>query len=256
MRWRCGRCVPGCSNCGVREQVQVMEAPLIALCLTPRPPSASFALALYVVAQAGCTQDTESKNAPRYVQAAIQTDASLCLQVEEASQTEDSTEWTLRQRPNTPADAHRLSTPLQHAPGAPAMVHMEASDLFELQPSNLFDARASGSTTSADECRKAQAPARVGAAAAAALGEGAIAIVLSLDLNLADVKDTAGFMEEVHADVVWAAGLDPSKVVVSHIFFPACVRLRVRVPTCQLACVETCKNVVCALAVWRWKAGM
>ena len=38
VRWRCGRCAPGCSNCGVREQVQVMEAPLIALCLTP-PPS-------------------------------------------------------------------------------------------------------------------------------------------------------------------------------------------------------------------------
>ncbi len=91
------------------------------------------------------------------------------------------------------------------------------------------------------------------AAAAAALGEGAIAIVLSLNLNLADVKDTTGFMEDVHADVVWAAGLDPSKVVLAYLL--PCMRAS------ACACADVRTSVRGSMPKWclctglRWKAG-
>jgi hypothetical protein len=173
-------------------------------------------------------QDAENKKRPKYVQAGMQTDALVCLHVEESPQTEDTGDATkmihmpASPKPNSPADARRLSSTVLRTPPTKGLrkvlVHLEASDLFQLEPCNLFHAGASGRTKGAEGC---QIYAGGGAAAAAALGEDVISMVLTLDLNLADVKDANGFMKEVHADVVWASGLDPCKVVRSHIWFAA-----------------------------------
>ncbi len=201
-------------------------------------------------ARSACMQDAESKNRPKYVQAGMQTDALVCMHVEEASQTEDTGDatkmihMTVSPKPNSPANARRLSSTVLRTPSTkglqtPVLVHLEASDLFQLEPCNLFHVGASGRTRGAEDC---QTYAGVGAGAAAALGEDVISMVLKLDLNLADVKDATDFMKEVHADVVWAAGLDPSKVVLSHILFAVYVRFHTLLAAYICLCMCLCQR--------------
>ena len=201
-------------------------------------------------ARSACMQDAESKNRPKYVQAGMQTDALVCMHVEEASQTEDTGDatkmihMTVSPKPNSPANARRLSSTVLRTPSTkglqtPVLVHLEASDLFQLEPCNLFHVGASGRTRGAEDC---QTYAGVGAGAAAALGEDVISMVLKLDLNLADVNDATAFMKEVHADVVWAAGLDPSKVVLSHILFAVYVRFQTLLAAYICLCMCLCQR--------------
>lgn len=88
---------------------------------------------------------------------------------------------------------------------------------FSTEPSNLFDTSYSPTIAARAETSLTLAPAKRFSAPAHGLGEEAIEIVLSLSMDLGEVSDRGKFQKEVHADVVWATGVDASKIVVQRL---------------------------------------
>ena len=104
---------------------------------------------------------------------------------------------------------------------AKALAHLSLGQSGLPCPRNLFDSSASKAAVHESRARAAPDASRAllpaAATATAEAGEEAVNIVLSLNMNLSDVKDWAQFQKEVQADVVWATGVDASKIVVQNL---------------------------------------
>jgi len=94
----------------------------------------------------------------------------------------------------------------------------DANESLRVQPHNLFDTSVCVSPS------KEAVGGGGGLEGEGGVGEEPIRIVLSLSMNLSDVQDRARFQKEVHADVVWAAAVDPAKVLLANASHPHAAR--------------------------------